>query len=660
MIPSMWPIAGFIAAGLLAGLMRSSARLGSVMGAFGAILSSVAGIIMALRMLLTGAPEQGVVEWSLPWGALPFAVDSLSAFFLLVVYLLSLLAALYGYGYMAGKPAGRVGMSWLWFNLLVASMATLFVARHVVSFLLAWETMSLASFFLVGFENEQKEVRRASWIYLVATHLGTAFLLAMFVYWGTTVGSFDFAQFPAIRASGPFAMGIVFVAATLGFGTKAGFYPMHVWLPEAHPAAPSHVSALMSGVMIKTGIYAMLRTITLLGDPPPWWGWCFVGIGAVSGILGVVFALAQHDLKRLLAYHSVENIGIIALGMGLGLLGWSYQQPVMMILGFSGAVLHVLNHALFKGLLFLGAGSVLHATGCGNLEHLGGLMRRMPVTGTTFLIGAAAISGLPPLNGFVSELLIYLAAFRGAAQQPAGLVIPSLVLVGSLALIGGLALACFAKAFGIIFLGEPRDPRIGAAHESKWTMTAPMMILAAACFVIGIGGVLIGPLLVAVVANITAVKPEFVVGNSEWLRGTLRGVALAGGGLVVIVGFVTLGRNLLLRGRTVSRAPTWDCGYAAPTARMQYTASSFAQPITLLFRTLLRSSRQGEMPSGLFPAESSLETHVQDAAVETVYTPAFLFVRRLFERLRVFQEGRVHVYVMYVGVTLLLLLFFAL
>ncbi|MDD5307522.1 MAG: proton-conducting transporter membrane subunit [Deltaproteobacteria bacterium] len=656
----MWPIVGLIAAGILAGLTRSSAKVSGVVGAFGAILSSAAGIAMALRMLLKGTPEQGVVEWSLPWGSLPFGVDALSGFFLLVVYLLSLLAALYGYGYMAGKPPGRTGMSWLWFNLLIASMATLFVARHAVSFLLAWETMSLASFFLVGFENEEKDVRRASWIYLVATHLGTAFLLAMFVYWGTAVGSFDFAQFPRIRDFGPYAMGIVFVSAMLGFGTKAGFYPMHVWLPEAHPAAPSHVSALMSGVMIKTGIYALLRTITLMGDPPPWWGWCFVGIGAVSGILGVVFALAQHDLKRLLAYHSVENIGIIALGMGLGLLGWSYRQPAMMILGFSGAVLHVLNHALFKGLLFLGAGSVLHATGCRNLEHLGGLMRKMPITGTTFLIGAAAISGLPPLNGFVSELLIYLAAFRGATQQPAGLVIPSLVLIGSLALIGGLALACFAKAFGVIFLGEPRDPRIGAAHESKWMMTLPMLILAAACFAVGLGGVLIGPVLVLVVANITALTPEVVAGDSEWLRTTLWGVAFAGAGLFLLVGLVTAGRNLLLRGRVVSRAPTWDCGYAAPTARMQYTASSFAQPITLLFATFLRSSRHGKMPRGLFPAESSLETHVQDAAVEKVYTPAFLFIRRLFERMRVFQEGRVHVYVMYVGVTLLLLLFFAL
>ena len=261
--------------------------------------------------------------------------------------------------------------------------------------------------------------------------------------------------------------GVLFLLAVIGFGTKAGFIPMHVWLPEAHPAAPSHVSAVMSGVMIKTGIYGLLRMLTLLGPPPAWWGWTLLAIGAVSGILGVLYALSQHDLKRLLAYHSVENVGIIALGLGVGLLGISYGNPAMAVLGFTGGLLHVVNHALFKGLLFLGAGSVLHATGT-EIDRLGGLLRRMPVTGATFLVGAAAISGLPPLNGFVGEFLIYLGAMAGLAGQArvvSAWPLMAVLVVGGLALIGGLAAACFTKAFGIVFLGEPRGAE--AARATK-------------------------------------------------------------------------------------------------------------------------------------------------------------------------------------------------
>ena len=274
--------------------------------------------------------------------------------------------------------------------------------------------MSLASFFLVMFDDEKESVRRAGWIYLVAMHLGTAFLLAMFLLLGQErrLAGFRAALGRARRRSG-----VLFLLAVVGFGTKAGFIPLHVWLPEAHPAAPSHVSAVMSGVMIKTGIYGLLRMLTLLGPPPAWWGWTLLGIGVVSGVLGVLFALAQHDLKRLLAYHSVENIGIIALGLGVGLLGISYGNPTMAALGFAGGLLHVVNHAVFKSLLFLGAGSVLHATGTGEIDRLGGLLKRMPVTGATFLVGAAAISGLPPLNGFVSEFLIYLGALAGLGSR---------------------------------------------------------------------------------------------------------------------------------------------------------------------------------------------------------------------------------------------------
>jgi formate hydrogenlyase subunit 3/multisubunit Na+/H+ antiporter MnhD subunit len=281
------------------------------------------------------------------------------------------------------------------FNLLLASMLLVVTARNGVLFLVSWEIMSLSSFFLVMFEDEKPGVREAGWTYLVTTHLGTALLLAMFVLLGRNSGSLDFDALSAPEA----IAGVVFLLGLIGFGTKAGLMPLHVWLPEAHPVAPSYVSAVMSGVMIKMGIYGLLRTLTWLGEPPAWWGWTLLVLGVVSGVLGVLYALAQHDLKRLLAYHSVENIGIIAMALGVGLLGVHYRIPAMAALGFTGGLLHVVNHALFKSLLFLGAGSVLHATGVGDLDRLGGLLKRMPITGTTFLIGAAAICGLPPLNG---------------------------------------------------------------------------------------------------------------------------------------------------------------------------------------------------------------------------------------------------------------------
>ena len=353
-------------------------------------------------------------------------------------------------------------------------------------FLMCWEGMSLASFFLVMSEHERESVRRAGWTYLVAMHLGTAFLLVLFLLLGRDSGSLDFDRFSV----GPGTAGVAFLLAIVGFGTKAGFIPVHVWLPEAHPAAPSHVSAVMSGVMIKTGIYGLLRTLTFLGPMPAWWGWTLLATGVVSGILGVLFALAQHDLKRLLAYHSVENIGIIALGLGIGMLGVSYGIPAMAVLGFLGGLLHVFNHAIFKSLLFLGAGAVQQSTGLRDIEHLGGLLKRMPITGGAFLVGACTISGLPPLNGFVSELLIYLGALAGVAEgnRASGhsWALLGVLVIGGLALIGGLAGACFTKAFGCVFLGEPRSAQAHDGREAGSTMRVAMLLLAGACIVIGL------------------------------------------------------------------------------------------------------------------------------------------------------------------------------
>ncbi|MDR3554401.1 MAG: proton-conducting transporter membrane subunit, partial [Syntrophobacteraceae bacterium] len=348
---------------LLGGRKPAAANL---IGCCGAVLGSLAGLLEAVRVLSAGHTEQIRWEWDVPYGSFFVRIDALSALFLIPIFILCAVAGLYSLGYMKGY-AGRknLGAYWFFFNGLAASMAMVAVAANGVLFLISWEVMALCSFFLVTFENEDKKVQRAGWIYLAATHIGTAFLLVLFLTLGRLAGggSLDFDAFLAASGHMGAAADVIFLLALVGFGAKAGFVPLHIWLPEAHPAAPSPVSAVMSGVMIKTGIYGILRVLTLLGPPHLLWGWLLVGIGLVSGILGVLMALAQHDLKRLLAFHSVENIGIIALGLGLGILGVVWGLPALAVLGFGGGLLHVINHALFKGLLFMGAGSVQHATG---------------------------------------------------------------------------------------------------------------------------------------------------------------------------------------------------------------------------------------------------------------------------------------------------------
>jgi hydrogenase-4 component B len=416
----------------------------------------------------------------------------------------------------------------------------------------------------------------------------------------------------------------------------------------------------MSGVMIKTGIYGLLRTLTLLGEPSEWWGWTLLAIGAVSGILGILYALSQHDLKRLLAYSSVENIGIVTLGLGLGLLGICWKNPTMAVLGFTGGLLHVVNHAVFKSLLFLGAGSVLHATGTGEIDRLGGLLKRMPVAGATFLIGAAAICGLPPLNGFVGEFIIYLGAIAGlgsAAQATSARVLMSVVVVGGLALIGGLAVACFTKAFGIVFLGEPRSSEAADAHEAGAAMRWPMIVLAGLCVLIGLSAPL-WPLVLqpAVAVVVPEDLLEAAAGTSSYALTPLLGVMF---GSYVLLGLIVLlvhVRKKLLAGRRVERAATWGCGYVTPTPRVQYTASSFSRPLTQLFRLFLQPRDEIHEPRGLFPQQASLHIHTPDLFRRWIYEPLFVGIAWLASKLRWLQEGRIQIYVLYIALTILVLL----
>ena len=623
------------------------------LGAGGAIASCLAGLGAAALALVFRANAVRSFAWNMPYGSFAVGVDPLTAFFLVPTFLLSAMAAIYAVGYFRPWNGRNPGRFWLFYDALVASLALVLLARNGILFLVAWEAMALTSFFLVIHDDTTDGVREAGWTYLVASHVGMAFLLALFFLLGRAGGSQEFAAFVAPAGSA----GGLFLLALAGFGMKAGLVPFHVWLPEAHPAAPSPVSAVMSGVMIKTGIYGILRTLMLLGGVPAWCAWLTLGLGVASGLYGVLYALAQRDLKRLLAYSSVENVGIVALGIGLGMLGVSQGMPAVAALGFAGGLLHVLNHAAFKGLLFLGAGAVVHATGTRDVERLGGLFKRLPWTGAAFLGGAVAICGLPPFNGFAGEFLIYLGSFKALlASGSAGL--GGLAAVVALALIGGLAVACFARAFGIVFLGEPRTADAERGHEVGLAMRGPMIALAAICLALGLGAGAAVRILEPAATMLAGSAGVPSGGGVSWLFPiSCAALALA---LLVGVGALAALRRRLLARRPVRETVTWDCGYAAPTARMQYTATGFAQPLTRGAGPLLHPQVECRLPEGIFPAAASCRTATDDVVRRRLFDPLFRGTANLLGWLRWLQQGRVHRYVLYVVATTMVLLGWAL
>ncbi|TAL17191.1 hydrogenase [bacterium] len=602
------------------------------------------------------APGEGLADigGGILGGRLKVQADPLSSFFLIPVFLIPALCGVYGSAYWPQEKHPENGQRLRFFyGLVPAGMALLLVAQNALLFLTAWEVMTLAAFFLVATEDEKPEVREAGWHYLVATHVGILALMAMFSILRTATGSYDL---------GPLAPGIltktqttaVFLLGLLGFGLKAGLMPLHVWLPGAHANAPSHVSAILSGVLLKMGIYGLVRLVGWLPAPPAWWGGLLLALGVISGVLGVLFALGQHDLKRLLAYHSIENIGIIVMGLGLALMGRSLGRPEWVALGLAGGILHVLNHGLFKSLLFLSAGSVIHAVHTREMDHMGGLAKRMPLTALAFLAGAVAICGLPPLNGFISEFLIYLGLFSAAARgEGAGFAGPAFA-APALALIGALAVVCFVKVYGTVFLGEPRSASLKETSDPPPAMVAPMAVLAGICALIGIAPFLLPRVLDPVVASwVPGAKPVVSIAKLA----PLGWVSLAGAALLALLLALALWLRAKLRKGPVESTVTWDCGYLAPTARMQYTASSFAQMVVDLFSWALWPKKRGPRIKGYFPGPSRFHSETPDPVLDRMLTPWWDFSERIAGKFRVFQQGVMQVYVLYILATVLALLF---
>jgi hydrogenase-4 component B len=617
----------------------------------------------ALRALFAERPVRGVLGAHAASGfALEYSIDALSGWFLLVLAILGVAVAVYSIGYFAhASVPGRVAFVGIGFNVLMASVEWVFVAGGAIGFLLAWELMTLATTALVATEHRDAQARRAAFLYLAMSHVGTGCLLAGFMLLGSEAPSLAFSDIFGSHA-GPGLRSAAFALFLGGFGVKAGVIPLHVWLPEAHPAAPSPISALMSGVLIKSGVYGILRFCAAgLGPPPMAWGGLVLALGAISMILGVLYALMQHDLKRLLAYHSIENVGIILVAAGAGMVAQSVGRPGLAVLALSASLLHVLNHALFKGLLFLGAGGVVAAVGTRQVEHMGGLARGMPWTTLFFLVGAMAISGLPFLNGFVSEWLVFQALLLGFHSSSETLVRLAFPTAGALlGLAAALAAACFVKAFGITFLALPRSAAAAAASERGLLMLAPQAGLALACVAVGL---VPGPL----VAVLTRVAGDLVgspPGTGIHADAGRIAIAPAGfDGLSVPLAAVILGGSLGVAALAASLsrfrrrpAPAWGCG-GELTAETEYTATAFSKPLMLIFSAVYRPTREVSTvgASPYYAQEIRFRSEVDPAFERLIYRPLGRGVLRLAERMRVIQAGSLHAYLGYVLALVLVL-----
>jgi len=636
-----------------------------------ALAGAVFGGLAAVLGIIQGTPVRWSVSSGIPLFAYSFNYDALSGFFNLILAILAAAVSVYSFSYLKefeGKK--NIGFFGFLFHLLLLSLTIVFTAANAFLFLISWEVMALAAYGLVTFYHEDRETRRAGLLYIVMAHVDAGCLLLGFALLMHVSGSADFASFhtAAMQLSGA-QQAAAFLLFFLGFGIKAGVIPFHIWLPAAHPVAPSNISALLSGIVLKVGIYGMVRIfLDGLGVLPSWAGLLVLVVGVASAVLGVLYALMEHDLKRLLAYHSIENIGIILIGLGAALVFRVAGHPQLAAVALIAALFHTLNHAIFKCLLFLGAGSVLHSTGTRNMEELGGLIRPMPVTAFCFLIGAVAISGLPPLNGFVSEWLTYQSLLAGFGAT-GGLTRILFPLAGSmLALTGALAAACFVKAFAITFLALPRSAESGGAHEAPRPMLVGMGWLTLACLALGVGVTWFLPVFDALTEQLLGhrVGTNLISGHGLVLSAGMRhggtvSTAVIGTGLVILlipaVLLVSIGARRFAR----RRGPAWDCGLPGLSEDNEYTATAFSKALRMIFSVLYQPRREIQSVfdvSPYFPKAIRFESEIEPTFEKRLYVPLKDLLLRIAIRMRAIQAGSIHAYLAYIFVTLVLLLLF--
>jgi hydrogenase-4 component B len=590
--------------------LRAIASVGTQLAACALAAAPLIGV------LRTRLPLEGRVRWSYPVEVIHLRVDALSAFFLVWSLPMTLAGTIYAVGYL--KPyfaSGRNGgPQFALLNMTSLAFLVVYSAQNALVFLLGWEIAAVAAWLMVIWDYRNPKTRFAGFNYLISTHIGLFVLVAAFMLMHAQTGSMDFGTFGDVLSKPGRLRGATFLLLGVAFALKSAFFPFHTWLPRAHSAAPSHVSALMSGVIHKAGMFAFLRFVLLLGRPEEWMGWTVLVFGAASAFFGVVYSSAQRDMKRLLGYSSTENVGIAAMGFGVGCLGMTWGIPVLVTAGFAGGLLHLLNHGIFKCLLFYAAGAVYRATHTVDLERLGGLLRRLPSTGWLFLLGSVAISALPPLNGFVSELIIYFGLLSGSAPSPSARA--TLVLGAALlAFVGAVSALSTVRAFGVAFLGSPRDASVHVSSPTPLTMNAPMVLHA-------LGAVLLGFFPLLGFAAACAPTELFIVPGQATGEGSL--VALLSPIQTATQGFAALVVVTCALGWAAGRRArahvTWGCGYTAPNTRMQYTASSFSASFARLFEAFLPVLRRERLPHDIFPHESGhLATHHVDAVERRMF-----------------------------------------
>jgi len=611
-------------------------------------------VILSMNVLLTGETIKKTLEFPFIWGDLSLVIDGLSAFFILIIAIIGYLVVLYAKGYL--KPYFDKdcfsGAHLFFFNILMIFMVLVTVIQNALAFLIAWEIMSLASFFLVAFENEKREVFDAAIHYLVAMHVGVVFLIAAFVILLNQTNSMDFNAFGTfLKAGGPL-VSVVFILFFAGFGTKAGFVPFHAWLPKAHPAAPAHVSAIMSAVMIKTGLYGILRIISLMETPSSGLAFFILIISAITALLGIIYATAQRDIKRFLAYSSIENIGIIGMGIGIGMLGMAFQYPPMAFLGFGGALFHVFNHSVFKSLLFFSAGAVYNKTHHRDMERMGGLIHQMPYTAAFTLMGSVAICALPPFNGFISEFLLYLSMVKGIMASNILVKVASIFSIAALAFVGATALVGFTKLFSIVFLGAPRETEKHSSHANEETgkkkeadraMLFIMGFLALEALLIGLFP---GYILKIIETPLQTLGVDDIYFAAPYI-GILGKIGLAIFVFIALFLAVYGVRHFLLKKRSVQFHKTWDCGYEAPAPRMQYTGMSFIQVFLLLLKPLAKVKSYLKSNNSLFPSRWNAKTFFIDFIDYYFVAPVSRGIRASVGLFSWIQRGSTQQYILY-------------
>ena len=612
-------------------------------------LSALTMMLPAVAVLIKGIPLIKTVELSPITGNVDFIIDPLTAFFLIVISIMSFLGVLYANGYM--KPYLNKGMNvsshCFFLMMLIASMTMVVTVQNALFFLIVWEIMSLSSFFLVIFEGEKKEVLKAGIKYLVYMHLSVIFIMAAFILLNIKTSSLNFGAYAYYLHNDASMANLIFLLAFVGFGIKAGFVPFHNWLPDAHPAAPSHVSGIMSGVMIKTGIYGILRFLLFVGTPSKMISYTVLTIAVISALYGVLYAVTQQDLKRLLAYSSIENIAIIGIGIGVGMLGLTYGNPYVAVLG----ILHILNHSIFKELMFFAAGSVYLKTHTRNMELLGGLMKKMPYTGLLFIVGSIAICGLPPFNGFIGEFLIYAGMIMGIPASEISLFLVLILSIAALGMVGTMAMLCFTKAAGITFLGNPRTECVEHVNEDvPRVMLIPMVILAFLAFFIGMFpqyfiSIVMWPVSMLVNVDKYAANPAL----DEVFKNTF-GLILSDFSWFFLIFFAVVAVMFIVKlivNRKARISNTWGCGYNRLNNHVQYTGSSYANLFISTLKPLFKRVSHIKKPKELFPKEAYYELEIEDIEEAYIVKPLVMWDEKFLTKFERIQNGNIQQYILF-------------